>query len=47
MPYSQKFTHVLYARASGKRLNDPKLDKITPEEAKAMLTEAKSKALSK
>jgi hypothetical protein len=45
MPYPEKFLHVLYARKSGKTLNNPKLDKISPQKADELLTESKGKAL--
>lgn len=47
MPYTQKFHNVLEARAHGDSLNNPKLDKITPEKAKAMLNEASGSAVKK
>lgn len=41
MPYSEKFENVLRARAHGAKLDDPKLNRIGPDKAKAMLTEAR------
>lgn len=41
MPYSEKFEHVLQARAHGAKLDDPKLNRIGAGKAKAMLSEAK------
>lgn len=45
MPYSAGFTRALYARRAGKALNNPKLDKISPQKAEALLSEAKGRAL--
>lgn len=41
MPYSEKFEHVLQARAHGAKLDKPGLNRIPAGKAKAMLSEAK------
>lgn len=41
MPYSEKFEHVLQARAHGAKLDNPKLNKISAGKAKSMLSESK------